>query len=155
MRRLFLFVASVAVASTVIMGAAQAQTAPIRPGQIFNGFVNGSLNNATIQMACAGPVRPGQLGHPAAGQTLNVERSLDLRPNGFTGGAHRVSVDLRLRFPIPHTVHLADFSAYGSKALPTRILIPCAGDGNAVFSPVNGGPSARPVTVHVNLVGQP
>jgi hypothetical protein len=158
MRRLFLFVASVALATSVGVGAsatAQASTYPIGPSQIFNGFVNGSLKDATIQMACAGPVRPGQLGHPAPGQTVGVSRGLDLQPSGFTGNASQVSVDLQLRFPIPHTVHVATFSNYGTKAIPTRIMLPCAGDGNAVFTPINGGSSARPVTVHVFLVGQP
>jgi hypothetical protein len=157
MHRLFVFVASVALATGVAVGSAGAQSAgnPIDPGQIFNGFVNGQLKDATIHMACAGPVRPGDLGHPAAGQTVEVERGLDLRPSGFMGNGHQVSADLKLRFPIPHTVHLADFAHYGVKNIPTRILIPCAGDGTVVFRPLNGGSSARAQTVHVFLVGQP
>ncbi len=157
MHRLFVFGASVALATMVAAGSAGAQSTsnPIGPGQIFNGFVNGQLKDATIQMACAGPVRPGDLGHPAAGQTVEVERGLDVQPSGFTGDSHQVSADLKLRFPIPHTVHLADFGHYGTKNIPTKILIPCAGDGTVVFRPVHGGPSARAQTVHVFLVGQP
>jgi hypothetical protein len=157
MRRFVVFVASVAIATTVAFGSAGAQTSvdPIQPGQIFNGFVNGSRTDATITMACAGPVRPGQLGHPAAGQTLEVRRGLDLQPSGYLGTSRHIRVDLQLRFPIPHTVHLADFWTYRTQALPTRIMIPCAGDGQAVFTPVNGGPDARPLTVHVLLAGLP
>ncbi len=158
MRRLLLFVASATIATAMAVSAAAAagaSVAPIRPDQIFNGFVNGQLKNATIRMACVGPVRPGQLGHPAGGQTLATARGLDLQPSGYTGTAHMISADLRLRFPIPHTVHLTDFAVYGTKNLPTRIEIPCAGEGEAVFTPISGGPSARSVSVHVNLVGQP
>ncbi|MDQ1428590.1 MAG: hypothetical protein QOK39_2066 [Acidimicrobiaceae bacterium] len=155
MRRVLLFVASATIATAMAVSAAGASVAPIGRGQIFNGFVNGQLKNATIRMACAGPVRPGQLGHPAGGQTLATARSLDLQPSGYTGNAHMISADLTLRFPVPHTVHLTDFAVYGTKNLPTRIEIPCAGDGEAVFTPIAGGPSARSVSVHVNLIGQP
>ena len=157
MRKLLVFVASAALAVTVAVGSAGAQSTrpPIMPGQIFNGLVNGQLKDATIQMACAGPVRPGDVGHPAPDQTIEVERGLDLLPSGFTGNATQISVDLKLRFPIPHTVHLGDFGHYGSKRLPSKIVIPCVGDGDVVFRPVAGGGSARPVIVHVLLSGQP
>ncbi len=157
MRRSSLFAVSVAIAVMVAVGSAGAQTSgdPIRPGQIFNGFVNGSLKDATIKMACGATPRPGALGHPAAGQTLEVARGLDLQPSGFTGRTSRISVDMRLRRPVPHTVHLADFSTYATVALPTSITIPCAGSGDVVFSPFHGGPSARSVAIHVLLVNQP
>jgi hypothetical protein len=155
MRRLLLFVASATIATGMAVSQAGASVAPIGAGQIFTGFVNGRLKNATIRMACDGSVRPGQLGHPATGQTLATARSLDLLPAGYTGNAHEISADLTLRFPIPHTVHLADFTVYGTKNLPTRIQIPCAGDGDAVFTPIGGGARARSVSVHVNLVVDP
>jgi hypothetical protein len=48
--------------------AAIIDPAVIGPNQYFSGVVNGHTGHATINMACFGPIRPGQTGHPLAGQ---------------------------------------------------------------------------------------
>ncbi len=157
MRRFLVLVGCVGVAVTAAVGAssslAGASPAPVRPGQIFNGFVNGQPAQATVHVACPPNHRPGTLGHPAPGQTVEAQRSVDQQPAGYTGAGHRISVDLHLQHPVPHVMHLAYLSAYGvNMPISTSILVPCNGEGDAVFSTVNGGPTAQSLTVHVMLV---
>src|SRR5256885_16982308 len=72
--------ASVAVATLVlsltacpaVASAADPPVFPILPNQYFSGLVNGQTANATIRMACFGPI--GGTGHPLAGQTIGVTR---------------------------------------------------------------------------------
>ena len=69
-----------AVAAVTAVGpqAGPAQAGPVGPKQYFTGVINGKDGNTTIpitiKMACAGPGRPGQTGHPLAGQTLAVHQ---------------------------------------------------------------------------------
>src|SRR5689334_22852407 len=69
--------------------------APIGPNQAFIGLVNDESTNATIRMACFGPVHPGQLGHPMDGQTVKALPVTGPTPGqvGFTGSAgHQLNV---------------------------------------------------------------
>jgi hypothetical protein len=160
MRRVLLF-ASIVAASTALWASAagaQIQPSPIGPNQLFNGLVNGSSGSAVIRMACFGPIRPGQTGHPFAGQTVAVSRALEAGP-GFTGLADSIAATLFYPSPVAGTgtaVALAVFRYYNLPApISTALNLPCAGRGSVVFNPVLGGPSARPAVVRVYFVGQP
>src|SRR3982750_2299771 len=96
-RRFAISVVSVGLALGVVCTEAGAQSispisaiSPIGPKQLFTGVVNGSTNSAVIRMACFGPIRPYQMGHPMAGQSVAVTRGLpvaSVRAVGFTGEA--------------------------------------------------------------------
>ena len=68
----------VASVITLVLLVATTSTAGATTGgavghrQAFVGRVNGSFDGATIDMACFGPITPGQTGHPMAGQVLDV-----------------------------------------------------------------------------------
>jgi hypothetical protein len=131
---------------------------PIGPNQSFEGLVNGKASNAVIQMACFGPIRPGQLGHPFAGQTTEVELGSPAAAFGFTGAARSIQAT----FTLPNSAStsltelLATFGSYYAPAeISTSALFPCGGTGQIAFTPVDGGPLARPWDTRVTFVGQP
>ena len=161
MRKVVLAVAALAASAQLFgAGAAAAQTppiAPIRPHQYFNGLVNGSSGNAVIRMACFGPIRPGQTGHPFAGQTVSVSGPLAVGA-GFTGMADSIVATLDYASPVatPGATVLALFRYYEMPApISTALNLPCSGTGSAVFTPVLGGSTAKPAVVRVYFVGQP
>jgi hypothetical protein len=153
-------------ALTAVVGglaAAPAATAavqdplPIGPNQSFVGLVNGDQSNATIKMACAGPVQPGELGHPWPNQYTEVELSPLGQVAGFTGQAR--SIRATLIAPVPATTPppiLATFDSYYVQIpISTSLLLPCGGPGKIDFAPVLGGPLARSWDVNVTFVGLP
>ncbi len=158
MRRIALFVlvavaAAVTAFAMVSVGAAGAQPTPIGPNQTFTGFVNGSSGSAVIRMACFGPIRPGQTGHPFGGQTVDVTQSA--AGPGFTGAATSIAARLFTSPSTPPT-QLALFRFYDQPAtIPASLSFPCAGTGHVVFRPVLGGPDARAPVVEVYFEGQP
>ena len=126
--------------------------------QAFVGRVNGSFDGATIDMACFGPVTPGQTGHPMAGQVLEVLSPLPpivvgpIHP-GNTGSA-ATTIVARLQ-DAPHTV-LARFTNYfQTKEIPTSAELPCAGTGVVRFVPRPRSATSRAAWVTVSFVGQP
>lgn len=152
-----LLTAAVGLAAGSPVGA-QAAGAPIGPKQAFSGLVNGAGANAVIEMACFGPTRPGQMGHPLAGQSLEVLRSAAVAHGGFTGRAHEIAG--YLAFPASATAtgvaKAAIFGSYGTAAeIPTSVELPCWGSGQAEFTPVMGGRTARSASVSVSFAGQP
>jgi hypothetical protein len=158
-RFMFAAVAVSAGAMAACPGAALASPVqdpvPIGPNQLFVGLVNGTSSNAVIQMACFGPTRPGQTGHPMAGQTVEVQPNLE-GPGGFTGNARRIAA--RLSSPASTTagLNLATFSNYFVPApISTALRFPCFGSGSVAFRPVNGGSKARAAIVEVSFAGQP
>lgn len=81
----------------------------VGPDQFFTGVVNGVPGNTivpiTIRMACFGPIRPGQTGHPMAGQTLAVHQLFPpLDDRRFARGHRQRPGDRRLlrRSPAGH-----------------------------------------------------
>jgi hypothetical protein len=100
----FWLVAFAAVILTAIAAAPASADViiPVGPHQYFSGVVNGHTAQATIRMACFGPIRPGQTGHPFTGQT--VEAVLDPVPTardvGFTGSAAD-AIDVHFPTPVP------------------------------------------------------
>ena len=140
-----LVAAATALALTV--GGASAQT-PIGPDHQFAGAVNGSTTDATIYMVCAGPVLQDQLGHPQAGQSVQVVADTG---KGFTGSAANSIVasigpspDLSLTFT---------FTEYGvPQDIPTTAVLPCSGTGIAIFDPQPSSSTSTSATVRLQFV---
>jgi hypothetical protein len=153
MKRIAIIFLASGVALGLMAGSATAgATSRIGPHQLFDGFVNGHRPTATIQMACFGPIRPGQTGHPMAGQNVSVQRSVDV-PGGYTGTA-ATSIAVTIGPDATATSGIT-LRQYGSKAIPTSLTLPCAGQGEAVFRPIPGSPTARSDRITVNFSRQP
>jgi hypothetical protein len=154
--RLASVIAVLVLTSTVSAGASPGGAVGYR--QAFVGRVNGSFDGATIDMACFGPITPGQTGHPMAGQVLQVLSPLPpvvvgpIHP-GNTGSA-ATSIVARLR-DAPRTV-LARFTNYSqTKEISTSAELPCAGTGVVRFVPRPRSATSRAAWVTVSFVGQP
>lgn len=153
------FIAATFVASSLFtgVGAAWSTTpiSPIMPNQQFVGLINGKAANATINMACFGPIRPGQLGHPFGNQWAEVLNVSGVQPLGYTGS---LGTSIVANFPGPPTAvpEQIVFHYYGLQAqIPTSFYLPCSGSAPVVFTPEPTSPTARSFTVNVNFVGQP
>jgi hypothetical protein len=158
-------------ATTTVLGTGASSATPLHgrigPNQLFAASVNGQTGGAmraTIRMACFGPIRPGQTGHPMAGQTVEVFRpEVIVAHDGFTGPtANEIAVFFNAPPPSPATTPTASssvtFHRYGvRRAIPTPIFLPCAGQGNVYCAPLPASPlgPARSAVVPVNYVGQP
>lgn len=156
--------ASLAIALAGPAGAQVTPGGPVGPNQVFGGLVNnstGSPNPAVIRMACFGPIRPGQTGHPFAGQTVAVFQPEVIVGNfGFTGPlAHEIEAFFGPPPPSPITLVPGNpvFTQYGvPQAIPTSTVLPCAGRGQVTFVPLPmSPPTSRPAVVPVAYVGQP
>lgn len=155
----------------VLAGSAMAlpagASARVGPNQYFTGVINGHNGNTAvpivIRMACFGPIRPGQTGHPMAGQTLAVHQLFPPTASagslGFTGKDSRIDVFFNVVPPVPTTGSATTtpfFERYDvTKPLPTSLELPCAGTGTAYFVPIPVIPPSRAATVPVAFVGQP
>ncbi|HXM53936.1 MAG TPA: hypothetical protein VOB72_00990 [Candidatus Dormibacteraeota bacterium] len=128
-------------------GTAAAQQA-VGPNQQFAGVVNGNTADATIIMICPGPATPGQLGHPQAGQTVQVVTDSG---TGFTGSAaNRIVATLG---PSSSTTPTFVFREYGvAQDIPTTAFLPCSGTGTAVFTPQPTSSTARSATVTLHFL---
>ena len=167
-RKLVVLGASLAIASSAALTSGVAAALPpqgkIGPNQYFSASVNGQLGigaPATIQMACFGPLRPGQTGHPMAGQTVEVFRpEVIVTHEGFTGPNAR-TISAFFNGPPPSRATAAGavtFTHYAvSKKIPTSLVLPCAGTGNVYFVPFPKTPigPAMDAVVPVTYVGQP
>ncbi len=146
-----------AAGATAVTATAAGATTPataIGPNQLFAGFVSGSHFRATVRMACFGPIRPGQTGHPLPGQTFAVQREVDV-PGGFTGSSANRIVAFFAPVPTP-AVSGVVLRRYGvPEPIPTTLTLPCAGRGIAEFAPQPATGNARPDMVPVTFVGQP
>jgi hypothetical protein len=167
-RTLVILGASLVVASPAALASAAGAAIPpqgkIGPNQYFSASVNGQLGigaSATIQMACFGPLRPGQTGHPMAGQTVEVFRTeVIVAHEGFTGpNAHSISAFFNAPPPSPATAAgNVTFTRYAvPKKIPTSLVLPCSGTGNVYFVPFPKTPTgpAMDAAVPVAYVGQP
>jgi hypothetical protein len=111
-------------------------------------------------MACFGPVRPGETGHPFAGQTLEAVRLAHLLPDvpdvGFTGPtADSIRVDIDTFLPDQAPEESIVLSAYDAPTeIPASLELPCFGTGTVNFVPSPGGQYTRPASVPVEFVGQ-
>jgi hypothetical protein len=130
--------------------------APIGPNQTFIGEVNDHTTNATIQVACFGPLHLGQTGHPLPGQTVKVLPVTGPTPvgAGYTGSAARqVDVFFGASSGVVAPVVLTSWAI--PAAIPTTLVLPCYGTGTVTFAPYPTSPTARSATVQVTFVGQP
>ena len=139
----------------------------VGPNQFFTGVINGHLGNTTtpipIRMACFGPVRPGETGHPMGGQTLAVHELFPPTATagslGFTGSDHEIGVFFNVVPPVTARRSVTEtpiFKRYDvSKPLPTSLTLPCGGSGTAYFTPIPVIPPSRTASVPVEFVGQP
>jgi hypothetical protein len=168
MRTLGLFCATAITVATLAFTAAGPAGAgatigggPIGPDQVFGALINGSTGAngpVVIQMACFGPIRPGQTGHPMAGQTLAVFRPEVIRGQFGNTGADGTSI---VAFfgpppPTPASTNAVRFRYYRTKAMPTTLVLPCAGSSDVFFVPLPMSPgTSKSVTIPVTYVGQP
>lgn len=143
-------------------------TSGVGPKQFFTGVINGKDGNTTIpitiKMACFGPVRPGQAGHPMSGQTVAVHQ---LFPPSSTGGSlGETGRDSTIgvffgapppaAFIVPAAGESLVFARYDKpKPLPTSLTLPCSGTGTVWFSPIPVVPPSRSASAPVNFVSQP
>jgi hypothetical protein len=133
----------------------------IGPNQVFGALINGSNGSnepVIIKMACFGPTRPGQTGHPFAGQTVSVFRPEVIRGQFGNTGANGTEIDAFFGPPPPAPVltNQVVFHHYVTKAMPTTLVLPCFGSSNVVFVPLPMSPGTeKTVTIPVRYVGQP
>jgi hypothetical protein len=155
--------AAVLIVAAVPSSLASASAPRVGPDQGFGGMVNGRSGHAapvTIRMACFGPTTPGQLGHPMTGQSIKVVLRASGRPDaGFTS-TNATSIGVFFGPPPPTATPgsgLVSLSRYGvAKAIPTSLLLPCAGSGQVTFVPLPmTPPTSRTAVVPVAYVGQP
>jgi len=142
--------------------------------------VNGRRGNSSapvvVSVACAGPIRPGETGHPVAGQTVEILPAASVRAHsGFTGDA-ATSIEAFFGAPPPAAARTSATSrAIGSRStgsrstdtvtfhryglvrpIPPSIDLPCSGTGQVTFVPFpRTPPTSRPAIVPVVYVGQP
>lgn len=168
-RRALVGASAVIATAALVVPAAGAVLPPQRkvgPNQVFGANINGSTgvtSPAPIQMACFGPLRPGETGHPMAGQTLEVFRPEAIVGHfGFTG-ARATSIVVFFGPPPPASSGATPgpgnvtFKKYGlTKAIPTSLVLPCAGTSIASFVPLPmSPPTSRSATVRVAYLSQP
>jgi hypothetical protein len=156
-------VALVSLAGALPAGAATR----VRPKQYFTGVINGTNGNTanpiTIQMACFGPLTPGETGHPMSGQTVAVHQLFppsDVGSIGRTGHDAKIEVFFNAVPPGRARARGAAgsvvFTRYDkTKTLPTSVTLPCAGTGTVWFTPIAVVPPSRSASVPVQFVGQP
>ena len=151
---------SLAAAACILLASATSSSAGQRvgPNQGFVGSVNGRFDSATILMACFGPIKPGQTGHPMAGQMLEV---LSPPPPIAVGPIHPGSTGASATRIVAvlggdsHVV-LARFTRYFQPvAVPQSVELPCAGSGVVRFVPKPASSTSKPAWVSVSFVGQP
>jgi hypothetical protein len=137
--------------------------------QYFTGVINGTDGNTAtpipIQMACFGPLTPGETGHPMAGQTLAVHQLFPPASSGGSLGYTGKDSEIEVLFAAPPSSGAAR-SAKSAKSvifvrydktqrLSTALTLPCSGTATVYFSPIPVVAPARSATVPVEYEGQP
>jgi hypothetical protein len=156
------------VAIQVVGGVTAAAAQPsggvrIGPNQVFGALVNGENGTASpvvIQMACAGPEKPGSTGHPLAGQTLTVFLPVDVAGAYGNTGANGDQIGAFFDAPPPGDAAARGgpvfFRRYVTKKIPTSEVLPCSGTGHVFFVPLPMSPGTeQDVVVPVAYVGEP
>jgi hypothetical protein len=153
-------------AATQTAGAAD----KVGPNQYFSGVINGTDGNTAtpiaIQMACFGPLRPGETGHPLGGQTLAVHQLFPPTTTSTPGKTGNDStIDVFFGALPPATLQAASartavktirFAHYDkSKSLPTSLTLPCSGTSTVWFVPLPVVPPSQAAAVPVEFESQP
>jgi hypothetical protein len=125
---------------------------PVAPGQSFVGMVNGHTTDAAIAVLCPGPLRIGQTGSAAPGQTIGIASpASSAAASGFTGSlAHSIVADLIT--PAATASPPVVFTVYGTLGIPSSVQFPCTGTSTVVFAPRPTSPTARSARVTVHFV---
>jgi hypothetical protein len=144
-----------AVAALTLAFGADVAAQPVSvvaPHQTFTGLVNGQRSDASVDVVCPGPVRLGQMGYPAGGQTVAV--SLESPSSALAGNTGSRGRSIVARFVTPSTVAppTVTFTQYGSQPIPTVEMLPCSGSGAVMFSPLPTSHTARSARVSVTYV---
>jgi len=131
---------------------------PIRPNTFFTGTVNGPASSTgaepVIKVICPGPIRPGETGHPLAGQFVEAQEvaatPLPGNPPGFTGSLG-TSIDVLFSTATSASVNppIVLTSYFAPVAIPTTLNLPCGGAGIASFVPIPTSPTARGYALNV------
>lgn len=165
-RATFAAAASLALLTMTALPAGAAHR--IGPDEYFAGVINGTDGNTItpipIQMACSGPLTPGETGHPLGGQTLAVRQEFPPAPTsglGQTGDDSTVDVFFGAVPPgsgpsaqaAPKTVSFTHYDQ--TKRLPTSLTLPCSGTGTVYFVPVPVTPPSQSEAVPVQFESQP
>jgi hypothetical protein len=143
--------AAAIVGCTVALApAASAQNPiPIGPNQFFQGQVKGLHSGATIYVVCPGPSYPGQLGHPASGQSVQVVPGSAAAVGGYTGDIGN-SVVASFGPNTTSAPQALTFTSYNvPQDIPSTFWLPCGGNAVIPFTPEPTSPTA--VTDHVSV----
>lgn len=153
--------AALVLALPAVPAAAAAAGDPVQvgPNQYFTGLVHGTSPDGTasatiIGVACAGPAT---LGHPLAGQSVEVDQAPPPTSSttGYTGTlATGIKVYLvwpNATSPAGTTVLVGTLTTYATQlAIPTDILLPCSGSGQAIFAPAPSSTTSKNSVQAVN-----
>ena len=162
LRALYCTLAALALSAAAAPAAQAVQDPiPVGPNYYFTALVNGgptptSTAEPVIKVICPGPIYPGKTGHPAAGQTVQVNAEFPPFPTpipsyfGFTGSAAN-QIDAIFTSPASASTNAAIvlpnfFVAY---PIPTTLNLPCGGSGVVSFVPIPTSQTARGVAVDV------
>ena len=169
-----LLIVAVALGTAAAVAAPAGASSPVAsvgkvgPKQYFTGVINGTDGNTStpivIDMACFGPLTPGETGHPMSGQTLAVHQlfppsTAKAGTLGYTGKDSAIGFFTAAPPSAGGPAAAAadtTFTRYDkTRPLPTSLTLPCAGTGTVWFSPIPVIPPSRGAAVPVEFVGQP
>ena len=151
------------VLATAVLALPAGAVGKVGPKQFFTGVINGQDGNTTIpiviQMACIGPVTPGETGHPLRGQTFAVR---ELFPPttagslGYTGNDSEIGVFFNAPPPAADPIATPDFTRYDKTRQAPHVARPALQrTGTAYFTPVPVVPPSRSATVPVEFAARP
>ncbi|HEY2668444.1 MAG TPA: neocarzinostatin apoprotein domain-containing protein [Actinomycetota bacterium] len=164
LKRMLTLAGAVLTAMAMVAGPAIAQTPPVMligPNQYFAGEVNGNIGQSVLSvLGCPSSTTTGS-GEVLPGQTVEAHYFPVPPPGpggnivGYTGLAHSISADLQVAQanpPLIYIVHIANLTTYDTKAtLPYNLSVPCDATITAVFTPINGGPTAMNSDVSLKI----
>ena len=130
---------------------------PVGPHMYFTAVVNPGVASTgavpVIKVFCAGPIQPGETGHPVAGQYLEayaVALPTSFSNLGYTGTAAN-EIDAFFSGAnsavVNQPVVIKNF--FVEVPIPTTLNLPCGGLGTVSFVPIPTSPTARGVAVQV------
>ena len=160
----------VVTAALAAVGQKAGASPKVGPSQYFTGVINGEDGNTAIpiviQMACHGPLAPGETGHPVEGQTLAVHQLFppsatatvgrtgsDSTVDVFFGAAPPAALDGVGVRGVAKTVSFVRYDK--TKRLPTALILPCSGTGTVWFVPIPVVPPSGAAGVPVQFESQP
>jgi hypothetical protein len=130
---------------------------PVGPHMYFTAVVNPGLDSSSaapiVKVFCAGPIQPGETGHPLAGQYLEayaVALPTSFTSVGYTGTA---ADEIDAFFSgatsagVNPPVVIKNF--FVEVPIPTSLNLPCAGLGTVSFVPIPTSSTARGFAVQV------